>query len=402
MKGIFDSDRHVIEPISIWENYVEPKIYADYPIELVMDTPDKRQDRIQRLGEWGDVALPPTVTVGGMPVLSDWSEANQIASAHENQDSLPLRAMAMAAHSQLQSMNDSNIGIATLYPTFAGFIVNHENLPAQVSVAYAQAYNRWLYEYSQGNPERLRPVGLISRHDPEQLISQLDQIMAYGWKAITVRPEVIAGRSLGHEDYEPFWAACEDHGIAVSIHGSTNLHGTTVGSDRFSSRFGQHACSHPMEIQMAFLALLESGVLERHPNLKFGFLEAGAAWIPHWLWRLDNICYPEFSELTKHAIKQLPSEYFRRQCWVTVEIGEPCLGEVIKWIGEDKVLYGTDFPHPDHLHLTTNDFAQAFSELSTSALEAMLYQNGSAFYGYDCGSLSLSRTASSEQDAVNV
>ena len=385
MTGIVDSDRHVIEPISIWEEYVDATIYREYPIELIMDTPDKRSQRVEEFGEWGDIALPPTITIGGMPILKDWNLKNQIASAHDNHDSFELRSLAMQGDSQLKSMDDTGFHTATLYPTFAGFIVNHDKVPANVSLAYADAYNRWLKDYIQADTGRLIGIGLISRHEPSAMIAQLEKVLSFGWKIVTLRPEVINGRHLGHEDYFPFWQACEANGVAVSIHGSSNLNGSTVGSDRFSSRFAQHACSHPLEIQMAFLALLESGVLEQFPKLRFGFLEAGASWIPHWLWRLDNICYPEFSELTKDRITQLPSEYFKRQCWVSVEIGEPCLSEVVKWVGKDKIIFGTDFPHPDHLHLTTDNFSQAFPELDEFTIEGLLINNAKCFYGLVVG-----------------
>lgn len=399
MKGLIDSDRHVIEPISIWEQYVDASIYAAYPVSLVLDTPENRQERINRLGPWGDVALPPIMTIGGMPILKDWDENNQIASAHDNSSSFELRAQAMQGDTQVANMDESGFEYATLYSTFAGFIVNHAQVPAKVSLAYADAYNRWLNDYAQAAPSRLAPIGLISRHDPSTMCSQLQSIIDLGWSTVTVRPEVIRGRHLGHDDYLPFWEMCQRNHISVSIHGSSNLNGNTVGSERFDTRFAQHACSHPMEIQMAFLALLESGVLERFPTLKFGFLEAGASWLPHWLWRLDNICYPEFQSLTKDRITQLPSAYFKRQCWVSVEMGEPCLAEVVKWIGRDKLMFGTDFPHPDHLHLTAESFEQAFPELDSETIQQMLTTNAATFYGLDAVSNS---AENAQQETVDV
>jgi predicted TIM-barrel fold metal-dependent hydrolase len=289
----------------------------------------------------------------------------------------------MQPNTQLESMDLSNINSAAIFSTFAGFIVNHSELPADVSLAYADAYNRWLKDYCDFDSDRLKAVGLISRHDPKNMVEQLEKIVENGWTSIPLRPEVILGRVLGHEDYNDFWAACEKHNIAVAFHGGTNLHAPTAGTDRFTSRFAMHACSHPMEAQMAFVSLLESGVLERHPRLKFAFLEAGASWVPHWLWRLDNICYPEFPTLVEENIKMLPSEYFKRQCWVGIELGEPCLREVINVIGHDKLLYGSDFPHPDHLHFTTEDIAQQLSELDENELQAVLEQNAIDFYGFE-------------------
>lgn len=380
---INDSDRHVIEPLSLWEAYVDNDIFSGYPIDFKLDTEDEREKRVACFGYKANLPLPPMYYISNIPILNNWGVATQIASSLRSKSTQPERVSAMAPETQLESMNESEIDKAAIFSTFAGFIVNHSELPAYVSLAYADAYNRWLKDYCDFNPERLKAVGLISRHEPRNMVEQLERVVEYGWTSITLRPEVIAGRVLGHEDYNDFWAACEKHNIAVAFHGGTNLHAPTAGTDRFTSRFAMHACSHPMEAQMAFVSLLEKGVLERHPRLKFAFLEAGASWVPHWLWRLDNICYPEFPTLVEENIKMLPSEYFKRQCWVGIELGEPCLREVIDVIGHDKLLYGSDFPHPDHLQFTTEDIAQQLQELNPEELKAVLEQNAKDFYGFE-------------------
>ena len=102
---------------------------------------------------------------------------------------------------------------------------------------------------------------------------------------------------------------------------------------------------------MGFLALLESGILQDNPRLKVGLLEGGCAWIPYWLWRMDNICHPEVPELVAKTMPKKPSEYFKQHCWVTVEPGEPCIDEVIRIVGHERLIFGTDFPHLDHLDL---------------------------------------------------
>jgi predicted TIM-barrel fold metal-dependent hydrolase len=370
---IVDSDRHVMEPLSMWADYVIDHVFDEFPITFQFDNGAK--NRVLK--------LPPIYCIAEKPILNQWGADVQLASSLRSKDSQSHRVKAMKPDTQIESMIESNICKAAIYSTFAGFIVNHSELPAHASLAYADAYNRWLKDYCDYDTDRLKAVGLISRHDPSNMVVQLEKVISNGWTSITLRPEVICGRALGHEDYNDFWAACEKHNIAVAFHGGTNLHAPTAGTDRFTSRFAMHACSHPMEAQMAFVSLLESGVLERHPRLKFAFLEAGASWVPHWLWRLDNICYPEFPTLVEQNIKMLPSEYFKRQCWVGIEIGEPCLREVIDVIGHDKLLYGSDFPHPDHLQFTTEDIAQQLEELTEVELQAVLEQNAKDFYGFE-------------------
>ena len=378
----YDADRHVIEPIQMWVDYVDTDIYKKYPINISFDTDDKRLERVNRLGEVANVTLPPIYKVGEHDTLKFWDERLQLAclDGHNNQND---RIKAIQPNTQINSMNETNVSWASLQPTFASFIVNNELLPAEASLAYAKAYNNWLKDYCNHSPDRLYPVALISRHDSKNMLDQLGNVIENKWKTIVIRPEMVNGKMLGHPDYEEFWCLCEEHSIGVSLHGGTHAQLPTAGSDRFKDHFSLHACSHPMELQMAFVSLLESGVFERHPKLKFAFLEAGASWVPHWLWRLDNICYPEFKSLTNKNIKMPPSEYFKRQCWVGFEIGEPCLREVINIIGHKKLIYGSDFPHPDHSQFSIENIELQMPELSLEEISDVLEHNSKDFYGFE-------------------
>ncbi|PAJ76393.1 hypothetical protein CJF42_00395 [Pseudoalteromonas sp. NBT06-2] len=379
---IHDSDRHVIETPDIWRDYVDPRKIKGFEYNLTYDTKQKANERIMRLGEHAGVVLPPILKLGEHPMLNCWDENLNIESAKVFQKSTDKRKQAAFPETMLQDMDDSHIYSASLFPNVANYIVNHKNISAQASQAYATGYNTWLYEYCSQDPERLHGLGLISRHDPTTMVNQLEAIEKLGWTCITLRPDIIAGHSLGSPAYETFWQACEDKGISIAFHGGTSLQAPTAGTERYSSRFALHACSHYIEIQLAFLSLLDAGVLERYPTLKLGFFEAGASWLPAWLWRLDNICYPEFPGLVKNRIKMLPSEYFKRQCWIAIEMDEPCLAQVIDIVGHDRLLFGTDFPHPDHLHFDFKHLEQQNSDIKPPDLDCILQHNPKQFFGY--------------------
>jgi uncharacterized protein len=362
---LIDADRHVTEPFSLWPEYVDKDIYSKTPVYLIEKTAEKDGKSISY----------SQAMIADFPVIMNWSFAIQWAASTLEKDGKTERYASMHPASQLQSMDVSGVDKAFLFPAFTMNIVNHSEISSEVSLAYATAYNRWLNDYIAVAPQRLKGVGVISRHEPASMVQQLEKIIALGWTSITLRPEVIKGRALGHEDYHPFYAACANNNIAIIFHGGTHLHGSTVGSERFTSRFGLHACSHPMELQMAFVSLLDSGVLEQNPTLKIGLLEGGCSWVPHWLWRLDNICYPEFPSLVKDTIKKLPSAYFKQHCWVAIEPNEPCIAEVIRYIGHEKLIFGTDFPHPDHLGFDLEKDFNAHPELSVAMLKDIFEKN---------------------------
>jgi len=377
---IFDADRHVMEPPDMWRDYVSQHVYQQYPVRLQARNIEDRNQLAPYSGLDVTQPLPPIYVIGDEPILANWSLPVQVASAAKGVRSARQRTDAMSPQGQLDSMNHDGIHQAALLPTFASYIVNHADIPARVSLAYAGAYNRWIKDYCAINRHRLHPVGMISRHHPQNMVEQLEFLVAEGFRSIVLRPEVILDRSLAHADYHKFWQACCHHDVGVAFHGGTNLQGSTTGSERYQSRFALHACSHPMEAQMAFLSLLDGGVLHRNPSLRIALLEAGASWVPAWLWRLDHICYPEFPALVQDHMPQTPSAYFRRHVWVAIEPGEPGIRNVIDCIGSDKLLFGTDFPHPDHLDFDFSDVKRNYGDLSQEELCALFDTNPNQFY----------------------
>lgn len=367
---ITDSDRHVVEPIDMWAQYV-PTQYHEW-IPYLEHNPKSTQAQPQL----------PYYMIKGKPLFNKWNENEKLQQAIANKSSSTGSNMSRATHpeAQLASMDETDIAKAYLFPTYAPFIISNENVPADISLIFTQAYNAWLFDYCKIDNTRLKGVGLISRHDPSTLLSQLDRIIHYGWHCVAIRPEKICERVVGHPDNNAFWAACAENNIAVAFHGGTHIHAPTSGESHFHSHFALHACSHPHEAQMAFLSLLEAGVLERNPTLKIAFLEGGSAWLPHWLWRLDEVCYSPLKEEIDHHITMKPSEYFKRQCWIGFEPDEPCLGEVLNWVGADRLLFGTDFPHPDHANFSISHLWQEGSPFSEEDFERILHTNPKHFF----------------------
>ena len=197
-------------------------------------------------------------------------------------------------------------------------------------------------------PRDCAPPPLFARFEPEVMIGHARFAVEHGWPAVVVRPNPIAGRLLGDPANDAFWSYCAENGLVVVVHEAAHARAASAGADRFTSRFALHACSHPMEQMMAFLSLVESGVMERHPELRFAFLEAGCGWMVNWLWRLDEIEYGNLAEEVAATVRRRPSEYFHRQCGIGFEPDEPLLPATFAYLGTDRVFFGSDFPHLDH------------------------------------------------------
>lgn len=377
---IIDADRHVIEPIEMWRDYIEPEFRSRAPYLESIRPSETLNERIARLGAKALVPVPPMMMLEGRPVIHKFSEKAQIELVLTTQSRASEHQEWLTPEGHLKNMERSGIQAGFLYPTYAMYLLGVNDIDPALAAAFARAYNSWLYDFCSKDPERLLGVGLLSQHDPGEMRRELERIVSFGWRAIVLRPNPVRGRLLSHPCYEAIWSACEQHNLAVAIHEGTHTLLPTTGADRFETRFALHACSHPMEQMMAMLALIEGGVLERHPRLRVAFLEAGCGWLPYWLWRMDEEYKNLMGEVEKN-VRRPPSAYFRRQCYIGFEPSEPGLGGVLSYLGNDHLLFGTDFPHLDHDGSIIKEALALEGRLPTGALGRLLQGNARRFYG---------------------
>ncbi len=352
---IIDADAHVVEPPDLWQKYLEPAFRRFAP--------------------------SPELTIAGESLLYKYSNQLRLEGAKQVAQFFPLAwQQGFDAESHVRAMQQMGVDVSFVYPTVSSWIIAVDTMPPKLVGAFVRAYNRWLRDFCSYNPQLLRGVGVVNLHEPEEMVDELRQIADFGWKAVFLRPNPVKGRLLSDSSYEPFWSACEELDIAISIHEGTHCRLPTTGADRFNTRFALHACSHPMEQMMALLTLIEGGVLERHPDLRIGLLESGCGWLPYWSWRLDR----EYEDLyweVKGTIKSKPSEYIRRQCFIAIEPTEPYLAQIVDFIGTDNLIFGTDYPHLDHMPDAVAAMVALAKQLSESTVQKILWDNPARFYG---------------------
>jgi predicted TIM-barrel fold metal-dependent hydrolase len=199
--------------------------------------------------------------------------------------------------------------------------------------------------------------------------------------AIFVRPNRHGGRNLDDPAYEPLWSTIEALDVPLAVHEGSGARLPVTGADRFLGNvLMQHVASHPLEMMCAVLSIVCGGVLERHPRLRVAFLEAGASWLPYWLWRLDE----HFESLGKRDTPELelrPSEYFRRQCFASVECDETPLAHAIAAIGDDCLLFASDYPHADAKYPRSVETFLALPGIPQASRRKVLWENALRLYG---------------------
>jgi predicted TIM-barrel fold metal-dependent hydrolase len=125
------------------------------------------------------------------------------------------------------------------------------------------------------------------------------------------------------------------------------------------------------------------GVFERFPRLRCAYMEAGCGWLPSWLHRIDENLElagdAEFPELTRSA-----TDYFRRNCWISTECEDRFVADVIRSLGDDHIVYETDFPHPDSKYPYATDHFLALrpDEISEGSKRKILWDNAMDLYRF--------------------
>jgi len=324
---VVDADGHVVEPLEAWDAVPE----AHRPV-ITRDA--SGYEHVVVAGkEILAVPLGTLATPGS--VFSDAGAFRPLDQAQPG-GSDPVARLA--------DMDLELIDQAVLFPSVGLYAWAIDDAAAAVSVA--KAYNDWLSSYCAADPSRLFGAAMLPVQDPAAAASELRRAaQGLGFSAAFVRPNPCAGRSICDSAYEPIWSAAEELGVTIGIHEGSSVDVPTLGSDRPFNPLILHAVSHSFEQMLAFAQLAAFGVLERHPGLRVVFLESGGGWAPFWVERLDEQA-ETFGGFCPD-MKLEPGEYFARQCWISYEVDEATLPALLPFIGEERVVWGSDYPHHD-------------------------------------------------------
>jgi predicted TIM-barrel fold metal-dependent hydrolase len=209
-----------------------------------------------------------------------------------------------------------------------------------------RAYHRWMEAYCGRFPGRLGGVILACGRDIKSAVEEIKRWGKSGW-AWAVLPYAPYGMPLDHPDFEPVWAAAADHDLAIALHTFTVMPPYAPGgTDNWENLFLQRSASHPWCGMRNMASLIGSGLMDRYPKLRIGTLEAGHGWLPFWMARIDEHARTIRSEIPD--LKMMPSEYvLSGRYFQSIEIPEglKLTEAVISMVGEDVLMYASDYPH---------------------------------------------------------
>jgi len=124
------------------------------------------------------------------------------------------------------------------------------------------------------------------------------------------------------------------------------------------------------------------GILERFPTLRLAVLESNAGWAPFFLARMDDHTHGRQSNFyDAKPLPLKPSEYFRRQCLISADADEQTLKYAVDFLGEDSIIFNTDYPHPDAPDPRTVLPDLMRQPISESAKRKIAWDNSIRLYG---------------------
>ena len=360
---VIDADGHVLEPPDLWERWIDPKFRSRAPRGFGVMSMEVEGHRL------------PDVPGGLSDVAPDYTTGPNARYGHA-------AARGFDAVSQIEAMDVEGIDVAVLYPSRGLYAASVDGLDADFSGAIARAYNRWLADFCSHAPERLLGAGMVTLHDPGVAVREaVYAVEELGMKAVFIRPNPVNGRTIDHKDFDELYAEIERMGVALGTHEGAGVHLAQYGMGRYDKLFKLHMVCHAVENMGACMDLIVGGVLERHPRLRCVFLESGAGWGPWWLERMDEHFEGYFGPLDAPYLTMEPSEYFKRQCWISSEVDESGTANVAEVLGSERIVLGSDYPHGDGKYPRAIAEFIAVPTLSDELKRKILWDNPRALYG---------------------
>jgi len=278
----------------------------------------------------------------------------------------------------LKDADRDHIDTMVLYPSFGLCAPSLED-PA-FAAGFARLYNGWLADYCKPSGGRLHGVAVTPVEHGRVAIDIMREAKQLGLVA-TMIPPALKTRNLDHPDLDAFYSAAEELDMPLGIHGAPGIHLPKIGVDRFDNYIQVHCISFPFDQMTAMTAIVSGGVFDRHPKLRVAFLESGVGWVPFFIDRMHEH-FEKRGSWIKNGWKRDPQEYLEAgHIYVSCEPEEPILPGVIEVLGDDFIMYASDYPHWDGEWPESTKHLRSRGDISETSRAKIASGNAQRFYG---------------------
>jgi len=371
----WDSDTHVNPAAEVLDRYVDPgfrpKLVELEPYRMATNqiggTPGTHQYRVgtksyrRILGTAG-----PDATFTGRGTT--WMGSKQPRVGVQDDQ----------AANRVADMDDEGVDAHLMVPTGWGSVVWLPNMELEINLI--RAWHRHASDFCGQFPERLKTMIVASTRNPEEAVREIKQWGTSKW-AVAVIPLQSKDIPIDHPSLEPIWKAAQDHDLAVVHHSLTWNPPYFPGyEDLWDNIFLGRLAAHPWGGMRFMAAFIGAGILDRYPTLRMAILECGSGWLPFWAKRMDEqAIYVGGTAPLKHA----PSEYMtsgRFFCSIERHEGEEMFNYVRSVLGEDVLMWGSDYPHSECQFPDSVDNILKWSSLGQETRRKLLWDNAARLY----------------------
>jgi uncharacterized protein len=289
---------------------------------------------------------------------------------------------------RLDYMDEHGLTMQIVYPNILGFAGNMVMRVKDLEhrAFCCTAYNDACGDMQKESRGRLFPQAVLPIWDVAAAVKEMeraqDQLGLTGI-VITDHTEPWGLPHLADPHWDPLWDAAQSRGVPVNFHIGSSGTFRLWGSYPPARAFAALSTLAQMGNLLCIVNLISSGLLDRFPRLKFVSVESGIGWLPFMLESLDY----QFVENGVDDLKLKPTEYFRRQIYGSYWF-ESNPQPALDWIGEDNLMFETDFPHATCLYpdvIGTKE--RSLKGLAPRVQRKLLYENAAKVYQLSLPSL---------------
>jgi predicted TIM-barrel fold metal-dependent hydrolase len=368
---VYDSDTHVLPAAEVLERYVDP----EFRPRLAELTPFRVLTRAAN-EESGGLHNYRVATKYYRRILGE-AEPRETHSGRESnwrggrQPRPPRQANAA-------DMDDEGADVHFLIPTSWVSLCGLDDPTIEQNMI--RAYHRHMADFCGQHPTRLKGLIRASARDVEGAVREIREWGQSNW-AVAVQPSLGLDLPVDHPDLEPIWRAAADHGLPIIHHSSTWNPPYYPGcDDMWDNIFLGRMASHPWGAMRFAAAFIGAGIYDRYPDLRMGVLECGFGWLPFWGRRMDE----QYRYVgSTAALKRLPSEYLssgRFFCSIERQEGEDMFHTVTSFLGDDVLMYASDYPHSECQFPNSIDNILAWQSLTGEQRGKLLWDNAARFF----------------------
>ena len=365
---LFDADNHLYETEESLTKYL-PDRYKN----AIQYVNVNGRTKIAVRGQISDYIPNPTFEVVARPGAMEeyFKNGNPEGKSRREIFGEPMKSIPAFREpaARLKLMDELGVQRSLMFPTLASLVEERMRDDPKLIVAVVHALNEWLLDVWKFNYEdRIFTTPVITLPFVDKAIEELDWVVANGAKAILVRPAPVPGlegpRSFALPEFDPFWQRVVEHDILVAMHSSDS------GYSRFDAEWeGTNSEMLPFvtntfrmvnewrPVQDTVASWVCHGALFRFPDLKIAVIENGSAWLKPLLETLADV----YKKAPEGFGMQDPVAAIKKSIHVS-PFYEEGVTDLIDLIGVDRVLFGSDYPHPEGLAEPTH-FADMLGHL---------------------------------------